>query len=198
MRSNCYFSDNHTPNWAGVASARLPQGRYSRGTVKNSGVGLAQDTHWVDWGSAELRRICRQSRASRRCPSSRLRRVIGTASRSRLALSSLPSTRSSASGSSRGNKCDERWPAHIGCSRCEPACSISSYVMTSNAGIRSYEPLPITFAWPRSTQIRPLSNQRRGRTMLSGNRDSSAINTPPIPRYCTAVKPNLTTKSPAK
>jgi hypothetical protein len=50
-----------------------------------------------------------------------------------------------------------RWPVHIGCSRCEPACSINIYVKTSNAGIRSYESLPIPFAWPRSTRIGPLS-----------------------------------------
>jgi hypothetical protein len=46
---------------------------------------------------------------------------------------------------------------HIGCSKFEPACSITSYVVISNAGIRSYEPLPIPFAWPRSTQNGPLS-----------------------------------------
>lgn len=33
-------------------------------------------------------------------------------------------------------------------------------VKTSNAGIRSYEPLPIPFAWPRSTRIGPLSVKR--------------------------------------
>ena len=58
----------------------------------------------------------------------------------------------------RGSQCDGRWPVHIGCSRCEPACSINSYVMTSNAGIRSYEPPPIPFAWPRSTRNGPLSH----------------------------------------
>jgi hypothetical protein len=47
---------------------------------------------------------------------------------------------------------------HIGCSRSEPACSINSYVMTSNAGIHSYEPLPIPFARLRSTRIGPLSD----------------------------------------
>jgi hypothetical protein len=32
--------------------------------------------------------------------------------------------------------------------------------MTSSAGIRSYEPLPIPFAWPRNTRIGPLSDPR--------------------------------------
>ena len=39
---------------------------------------------------------------------------------------------------------------------CEPACSINSYVKTSNAGIRSYERLPTLFASPRSARIEPL------------------------------------------
>ena len=38
--------------------------------------------------------------------------------------------------------------------RCEPACSINCHAMTSNAGIRSCEPLPIPFAWPRSNPDR--------------------------------------------
>jgi hypothetical protein len=64
---------------------------------------------------------------------------------------------------SRSNKYDGGWPGHIGCSRCEPACSINSYLRTSNARIRSCEPLPIPFAWPRSTQNGPLSPLRSGR-----------------------------------
>jgi len=48
--------------------------------------------------------------------------------------------------------------AHIGCSKCEPGCSINSYAKTSSAGIRSYEPLQIPFARPRSTRIGPLSH----------------------------------------
>jgi hypothetical protein len=40
----------------------------------------------------------------------------------------------------------------------EPACSINSYVMTSNAGIHSYELLPILFARLPSTRIGPLSS----------------------------------------
>jgi hypothetical protein len=37
--------------------------------------------------------------------------------------------------------------------------SDSIYVKTSNAGIRSYEPLPIPFVWPRSSLHGPLSER---------------------------------------